>query len=314
MFRSSRGLTALVLVLGLAGCGLQGADKEAAEQLARAFPAEYTGLSTDEGECVAEHWVKEIGRSSLKDAGLFGDNDTLIGNVRDAQLDEEDAEKAYAAFDDCTDAETLVTGMVTELFDADDAQRECIHETVTGDNVRAWVTSDLQGKVTDNIYVLAGKNCMSTPDQDEAAVATLAGSLGKRDGMTTAQAQCVAEQLVERIGTYELTAAGILDEDQRLVDDLQGSQLNETDANLAADATASCVTMEEMLTRTLAGGGKSGTAAKVKTCFTAAFDDEAFHQYLVNAYSGRQETGLDDAATKGLADCLAAVLEDQNTD
>ena len=308
MYRSSRTAAAFVVLLGLTGCGLQGDEKVAAEQIAQALPAEYTGLSTDDAECVGEHWVKEIGLESLKDSGLLGERNTVISDVRDAKLDEADAEEAYAGFEDCTDPEELVTGMVSILFEADDDQEDCIAEEVTPDVVRAWVVSDLQGQVTDNVYVVAGRTCMSTPEQDTRAVVALSGGLGERDGLTPEQAVCVAEGLVEQIGTYELTAAGVLDDQQKLVNDLQGAQLNETDASLAADATAACVTMEEMLTRTMAGGGKTGQGAEVKACFTGAFDDEAFHRYLVNAYMGTTETGLDEETTKELADCLAKVL------
>ena len=90
--------------------------------------------------------------------------------------------------------------------------------------------------------------------------------------------------------------------------------MNETDANLAADATQACVSMEDMLSATLAGGGESGAGAEVKACFGAAFDEERFHAYLVQAYMGATGTGLDEETTQQLADCLADVLEKQKQD
>jgi len=309
--RSSRTVGVVLASLALAGCGLSGPDKQVAELLADALPAEYTGLSTEEATCVAEHWVKEIGRPALEKGGLLGDQDTIVGNVRDVELGQDDADEAYAGFDDCTDVRKLVAGMVTTLFKADDQQSGCIDTAVTDDAVHQWIVADLQGKPVDNVYVVAGRGCMSTAAADARAVNSISGGLGKRDGMTADQARCVGEQLVDRIGVYELTAAGVLDDQQQLVEGLRGVELNETDANLAADATQACVSMEDMLSATLTGGGESGAGAEVKACFGAAFDDERVHTYLVQAYMGGTGTGLDEDTTAELADCLRAVVEKQ---
>jgi hypothetical protein len=231
--------------------------------------------------------------------------------VRDAELTEADATKAAQAFDDCTDQRKLVAGMVSKLFEADSDQEKCIDDAVTDDAVHKWIVADLQGKVTDNVYIVAGRGCMSTDDEDARAAAALAGGLGERDGMSPAQARCVGKAMVDKIGTYELTAAGVLTNRQTLATGLHGASLNATDATLAADATASCVTIEQMLTRTMVGGGKTGSGAKVKACFTQAFDPDTFHQYLVLSYMGKTDTGLDPATTKKLADCLAQVLKEQ---
>ncbi|HET7688990.1 MAG TPA: hypothetical protein VFK41_01315 [Nocardioidaceae bacterium] len=309
--RSRYGIPIALALLALTGCGLEGADKDVANLLADALPAEYTGLTAEEATCVAEHWVEEIGRPALKKGGLLGEQDTLVGNVREVELSEDDAAEAYAGFDDCTDVRALVSGMVTSLFEADEQQSACIDDKVTGDAVERWIVADLQGDPVDNVYVVAGRDCMSTAAADARAVNAISGGLGKREGMTPEQARCVGEQMVERIGVYELTAAGVLDEQQQLVEGMQGVELNETDANLAADATQACVSMEDMLSATLAGGGESGAGAEVKACFGAAFDDERFHAYLVQAYMGRAGTGLDEETTQELADCLRAVLEEK---
>lgn len=301
------GLAALALV----GCGLRGADQEVADLLADALPAEYTGLSAEDASCVAEDWVKEMGRPALKEGGLLGEQNTLVANVRDLELDADDAEQAYAGFDDCTEVRGLVSGMVTTLFEADEQQSACIDAAVTEEAVERWIVADLQGEPVDNVYVVAGRGCMSTAAADARAVNAISGGLGKRDGMTPEQARCVGEELVERIGVYELTAAGVLDDQQQLVEGLRGVELNETDAHLAADATQACVSMEDMLSATLTGGGETGAGAEVKACFGAAFDDERFHAYLVQAYMGGTGSGLDEETTKELADCLAEVLEDQ---
>lgn len=312
MRRTSRAILA-VLLLTLGACGLTGDDKEAAESIATALQGEYAGLSSDDAGCVAEHWVKEIGLDSLQAADLVGENNTVTGNVRDVELSASDAGHALDGFTECTVFRDLVTGMVITLFEADEGQRSCIAEAVTDEVAEAWALSDLQGKVTDNVYVAAGRGCMSTDEEDARAVLALSGGLGARDGLTRAQARCVATGMVERIGTYELTAAGILTEDQELVDSLVGHSFNETDATLAADATTACVSLEELLSRSLVGGGSAGPGEAVKACFTEAFDADSFHHYLVQTYMGQRDNALDEEATAQLAGCLKDVVgQDQD--
>jgi len=299
------------MLVSPAGCGLRGDDKEAAEHLGASLHAEYDGLGTDDADCVSEHLVKQIGLASLKKSKLLGEGNTVVGNVRDATLTEADAREAAAGFDDCTDVGELATGMVTTLFKADEAQSACIAKAVTDDAATAWIVSDLQGKVTDNIYVVGGRGCMSTAEQDAKAVSSLASSLGRADGMTKDHGRCVAEGMVETIGTYELTAAGVLDENQKLTAALEGTPLNATDAELAADVIAGCVTLEELLTASMTGGGSSGAGAKVRACLEDTFDDATYHSYLVATLMD-QGTGLSQEATKELADCLRLVVEERD--
>jgi hypothetical protein len=300
---------AVLLVLALAGCGLRGDDQEAAQHLAESLHAEYAGLTSDQAQCVSEHWVKEIGLASLKKAGLVGDSNTVVGDVRDAKLEESDARKAAAGFAECTDVAALAAVMVTTLFKADEEQTSCIRAAVTSDAAQAWITSDLQDKVTDNIYLVGGRGCMSTAEQNAKAVASIATSLGKAVGMTKAQGRCVAEGLVDSIGTYELTAAGVLDVKQDLTGALKGTPLNATDAEIAADVIAGCVSIEEMLGQSMTDANPKAAAA-VKACLTDAFDDATYHAYLVATLMD-QGTGLDPQSTKDLANCLRLVVEEK---
>jgi len=297
------------MLVSLTGCGLRGDDKEAAEHLADSLQAEYDGLAPDDARCVSEHWVEQVGLASLKESKLLGDSFTVVGNVRDATLTEADAKEAAAGFDECTDVGRLAAGMVTTLFKADEEQSACIANAVAADAATAWIVSDLQGKVTDNIYVIGGRGCMSTDEEDAKAVSSIASSLDKADGMTKDQGRCVAEGLVETIGTYELTAAGVLDEKQELTAALTGTPLNATGAELAAEVIAGCVTLEEMLTASMTGGGSSGAGAQVKACLKETFDDATYHAYLVATLMD-QGTGLSPEATKELADCLRLVVEE----
>ncbi len=296
--------------MAVTACGLDGEDRAAADALAQALPSEYDGLTPDQASCIGEHWVTEIGRPALRTAGILGAKNTVAGNVRDARFSADQASRALKGLQECTDLDALVAGMVVGLFEADAVQVACIRGAVTSDAAAAWVTSDLQGEVTDNIYVVAGRGCMSTEEQDSVATASLTASLGRADGLTKEQARCVAGGLVETIGTYELTAAGVLDDQQRPGGSLRGTPLNATDAELAAQVIAACVSVEEMLTRSMAG--RSGSAArKVRACLESTLDDETFHAYLVATLMARGN-GLDAQATKQLADCLKLVVEKRN--
>ncbi len=312
MSRTSRASVAALLVASvvLTGCsGLSDNEKIAAESLSAAFEQEYGDISVEDADCAGEKWVRDIGLTALQRGKALGENLTVPGNVRDAELTEAGAKRAAAAFQECGDFDKVVTGMVTTLFESTDEQSDCIAGEVTSDAVDDWVVNDLQGKVRDNIYVAAGRECMSTPERDATAVDALTLELaGKDRGLTPEQAGCVARGLVQEIGTYELVAAEILQAD------LQPSQapgftlMNETDASIAADVTVTCVPLEDLLTRGIKGGGTSGDAAELKKCLTAAVDDQAYHRYYVASYMGRQATFGEDAAKK-LADCLTPLLE-----
>jgi len=308
VFRTRSSSLLLAAALLLTGCGLSGADKEAAQSLAASLRQEYTGISADQARCVAEHWVTEIGVPELKKAKLIGGNNTVTGDVRDVELSEAQAKEALAGFEHCTDFRMLAAGMVSSLLDADDEQAACIDKAVTDDVARSWAISDLQGKVTDNVYVVGGRGCMSTDEENRRAVDALASSFGRANGLGAQEGRCVAEGLVETIGTHELTAAGVLDDRQRLTGELQGTPLNATDAELAANVVAGCVTVEEMLTASMVGGGNKGSGPQVKACFADAFDDATFHAYLVDTLMGGQGN-LDAQTTRQLADCLKQVVE-----
>lgn len=306
MLRRSSCLAILLLVLS--ACGLKGDEKEAAEALSGALQKEYTGLSAGDADCVAEHWVKAIGLAALRKADLIGDNNTVVGDVRDTELSESNANEAVDAFDDCTDFRKLAVGMVTTLFESDESQSACIDKAVTDEAAHAWALSDLQGQVTDNVFVVGGRGCMATDEENARAVQSLKGSFGDADGIGRDQARCVAQGLVDTIGTYELTAAGILDEKQGISGPLKGTPLNATDANLAADVIAGCVSVEDMLTASMVGGGEKGQGPEVKACFAEAFDDATFHSYLVDTLMGG-EGKLDATTTERLATCLADIVK-----
>ena len=195
-----------ILLLVLSACGLKGDEKEAAEALSAALQKEYTGLSAGDADCVAEHWVKDIGLAGLRKADLIGDNNTVVGDVRDTELSESNANEAVDAFDDCTVFRKLAVGMVTTLFASDESQSACIDKAVTDEAAHAWALSDLQGQVTDNVFVVGGRGCMATDEENARAVQSLKGSFGDADGIGKGQAGCVAQGLVETIGTYELTS------------------------------------------------------------------------------------------------------------
>jgi hypothetical protein len=247
-----------------------------------------------------------VGLEQLKKAKLLGGNLTVLTNVRDATLTEADAMKAAQAFESCSDFNKIVAGMVTDLFKADATQTSCVDDHVTKDATDAWVTSDLQGKVTDNIYVVAGRACMSTPERDAKAVTALTGDLQTGKGLTASQAACVAKGLVEQIGTHELVAAEVLTPGLAIAANSGGTVMNETDANLAAEATVACVPVEVMLTQN-AKGANTPAAVAVKNCLKAALDTDAYHSYVVGSYMGRQV--LPGTSVKKLAECLKPLLE-----
>jgi hypothetical protein len=293
----------------LAGCtgGLSDNQKIAAENISASLEQEYGDISVGQADCAAKGMVKDIGLDHLQAAKLLGDNLTVLSNVRDATLSEADAKKAAHAFDGCGDFQQVVARMVTDLFKSDDTQSSCIDDKVTEAATDAWVTSDLSGKVTDNIYVVAGRACMSTPERDAKAVAALTKNLhGASKGLTAVQATCVAKGLVEQIGTHELVAAEILTPQLTIPATVGGTPMNATDANLAADATAACVPADVMLTQNNTAT-QTPTVTAVMACLRDLLDPATYHAYLVGSYMGAQ--GLPQASINKLAGCLKPLLE-----
>lgn len=304
--RTSAVAAALLLVAGCTGSGLSENEEIARASIAEALTAEYDGLDSD---CVAELWVTEIGIAAFQEAEVLGANLTTTRDVRDAALSDEDAAVAVDAMASCNDLTEVATAMVTDLFEPTDEQSACIGEAVTNEAARAWVTADLSGSVADNIFVVAGRGCMSTPQQDARAVSQLTATLQNGRGFTREQSRCVAEGLVETIGVYELTAAEVLTETGELRDDLAGTPLNETDATLAADATLVCVPVEDSLAGSLPDEGPARLREQFRACVTGALTDEVYRDYLIGSYMGRPT--LDPTATQELADCLRPLLEER---
>lgn len=298
----------LLVVPALAACsGLNENERLAAENISASLEQEYGDVTVAQADCTAEDWVEQIGLEKLQKAEMIGDRLTVLNNVRDATLSKPDAEKAAVAFEECGEFDVLVADIVADLFDADDTQRGCIEAKVTKNAAEAWAVSDLQGGVGDNVFVLAGRQCMSTPERDAAAVATLTESLNSGKGLDQAQAACVAAGLVEQIGTHELVAAEVLTEDLKIPPTVPGTVMNLTDATIAADVTAECVPREVMLAQPIQKAPPE-LVATVRTCLTDAIDQKAYVAYLVGSYMGR--TNLPDESVQELADCLRPALEE----
>ncbi|QLQ09381.1 MAG: hypothetical protein HZY75_02020 [Nocardioidaceae bacterium] len=199
---------------GLVACGRSQDDEAATRSLASSLRTGYAPIDAEQAACVAQSWVSEIGLETLSSSGAL--NHTTTNDLGKVILPRDDAIKAVDALNDCTDLAALTTQIVAGSLQATVSQTDCIQSVVDDRVATRWVEADLQGKATDDVFLLGAARCMSTPVADRRAISTLTRNLREVPGLSQSQADCVARGLVEQVGTHQLTAMGVLGKRQVL--------------------------------------------------------------------------------------------------
>jgi hypothetical protein len=131
---------------------------------------------------------------------------------------------------------------------------------------------------------------------DDKATAALSKSLRQNDGagdfqLSQKQADCVAENMVDNVGTDDLQKYGILNEDMKVEKEVGNVKMSEGDAKGAADAMTDCVDAVDLVVKAL--GDSAGKAAG--DCLRDKLKEDDIHDFFQALFQGDQ-----DAASKQL--------------
>lgn len=127
-------------------------------------------------------------------------------------------------------------------------------------------------------------------DDDKAAEA-LAKSLRENDGagdlaLTKKESECVADKMVEKVGTEDLQKYGILTEDLETEDDVKDVKMSKGDAGGAADAMTECVDAVDLLVSSLGENADQ----QAGDCLRKALDEDDIHDFFAALFRGDQES------------------------
>jgi hypothetical protein len=123
-------------------------------------------------------------------------------------------------------------------------------------------------------------------DDDQAAEA-LSKSLRDNGGgdnleLSKKQADCVAEKMVDNVGTEDLKKAGILTDDLEVKKEVGSVKMSSSDAKGAADAMVDCVDAVELMSRALADTG----GAEVADCLREKLTEDDMRTFFQALFEG----------------------------
>jgi hypothetical protein len=115
-------------------------------------------------------------------------------------------------------------------------------------------------------------------------------------------ADCIADAMVDGIGVEQLQEYGLIDEDGRVVEDAQTTEMNRDDAEVMVDAVFDCTdvmaTMEEELATAM-----GGQAPEVRECLEDALTEDLVREALVENFSGNEQEAQEKLMGP-LAECI----------
>lgn len=123
---------------------------------------------------------------------------------------------------------------------------------------------------------------------DETAVRELSKSLRADDNdlpVSKKQADCIANDMVDNVGTEDLQKYGILDKELKAKDDVGEVKMSKDDAEGAADAMMNCVDAQKLVVDAV--GTSLGEEAE--KCLEDSLEDEAIREFFVGLFSGDQD-------------------------
>lgn len=141
---------------------------------------------------------------------------------------------------------------------------------------------------------------------DEKAARELSKSLRADDNdlpVSKKQADCIADDMVENVGTEDLQKYGILDKDLKAKDEVGEVKMSKDDAEGAADAMMNCVDAQKLVVDAV-GTSLGEEAGK---CLEDSLEDDAIREFFVGLFSGDQ----DEASKKLVEPMMKCAAENQ---
>lgn len=130
-------------------------------------------------------------------------------------------------------------------------------------------------------------------DDEEKAAKNLSASLSKggQFGDNKKDADCIGEQMVERIGIERLQKAGLLTKELTVDESIGDLQMSKPDAKRAAKAITGCTDTEALYEKLLTSSAELSPA--VKTCVTDFVTEEAVEKVLAAEFAGDTKARTD---------------------
>lgn len=156
MKRTIAGLA--VVLLALTGCGGGGDGSTAADNIA-ANLQEDSPISEDDANCFADAVVDSIGVDKLQEIGILNDDLEVEDNIDDADLSDEDAERAASAFTDCIDLDVVLEEAFAGISEE---AAECVREKIDDEAYQQLMEATFAGDTTGaQDAMLAAAECLA---------------------------------------------------------------------------------------------------------------------------------------------------------
>ena len=120
---------------------------------------------------------------------------------------------------------------------------------------------------------------------------------------TEEQADCIADGMVDDVGVETLQEYDLLDEDLKINEEADPTDMEEGDADALAGVFVDCIDVEEMFA-TQFSSGEEELPAEQQECITDAIDEEAMKDGLSASFQGEE----DEAFTAMQEEMMACVM------
>lgn len=126
----------------------------------------------------------------------------------------------------------------------------------------------------------------------EAISASMVESADEDFPVDQEQADCVGEGMVDRVGVDQLREYGLLTEDLEMATGVTDVQMEEGDADEAADVLVSCIDAQAMFADQFAMDDTIGE--EEQECLNDVMDDEALTNLFSMMFQGREDEAMND--------------------
>lgn len=126
----------------------------------------------------------------------------------------------------------------------------------------------------------------------EAISASMMESSDEEFPVEQDQADCVGEGMVDRVGVDKLQEYGLLTEDLEMDGTVTDVQMEEGDADNAADVLVGCIDAQSILTDQFANDDTIGQ--EEQECLNEVLDDETLTNLFSMMFQGREDEAMND--------------------
>ena len=123
---------------------------------------------------------------------------------------------------------------------------------------------------------------------------------------TEEQADCISNGMVDDVGVDKLQEYDLLDEDLKINEEANPTDMEEGDADALAGVFVDCIDVEEMFTSQF-GSGEEKLPAEAQECIKDAIDEDAMKDGLSASFQGKQDEGFSEMQGK-MMECVTPGL------